>query len=802
MDSATNHLVKNVNNSGGTSATTANNRLVGNVGEAVAFTTAASAGNASVSRGGWSELHAFPNKVQDLSSANPQVSSVTVLWTTPGYDGVNGALQVGSTYYVRIASYTVPDTFSDHRLANISFSTSGVNPGDPASITLLGLNPATTYYARIWTTDGDSNVSYESNITSFTMLQNTAPPAPGSGAITASFVSSVTATYATSVGANSYLVVASTQAGLSPVWASSSTANSTATTSGLDPNTTYYVGVAACNPFCSGFTNLGSTVTLAAPAVSLTTTTVSSSTIGLVWGGNGNPSYTRYLVRSSTDNVSFISMSTVTALTKLLTDTQNGILNATTYYFEIVALNEAGLSAPPSNRITVRTPVGPVPFPPSNLAATAILLGVDVTWDALGPGQTGVGLKHYRLERSTNAGFGFVLITTTSALSYRDRPLTLGPTYYYRIQARDLASVDSAYSSTVAAVPFTLAPMEPLGVNIVPGPTTVSLSWSTTTRYGDGHLFISTAAPLADELIGYAVYRSTEGCAPSFVNIASQTATSLVDNTGGINYYYRVHSYNSVGLSTTAVTISSLGERSYYLEDCVSKVVLDANSAASLNASVNGVGDIRIDRTRLAADVHDGVFQSVAFVPMMNGVTPLTNYPMPKPARIVLAFQTAGGVPVSSTAAPAGSGVTVKNLGLFWFNGSEFKKVYGTVDPVTQTVTVESPNLGNYQIRALSRADGTVFDVSNISGRVLTPNGDGLNDVIIFTYDPGPNRESVTGRIYDVMGQYVAEMTAGQVPNTLVWDARSNGRVVGSGAYVYRISGGGKSYTGTVVVAR
>ncbi len=800
MDSATNHAVRNVNDAGGTTATTPNNRLVGNVGESVSFTTSTSGGNTI--RSGFSELHAFPNKVQDLTSASPFVSSVTVLWTTPGYDGANGALQVGSTYYIRIATYTVPDTFSDHRLADISFSTSGVNPGDAASVGFFGLLPATTYYARIWTTDGDSNVSYESNITSWTMRPNPAPPQPGSGQITAAFVSSVTATYSSSFGANSYLVVASTMNTLTPVWASSSTVLTTATPSGLDPNTTYYVGAAACNPTCSNFTDLGSTVTLAASAVSLTTTTVSSATIGLAWGGAGNPAYTRYVVRESTDNVSFISLSTVTALTKTLTDAQDGILNAATYYFEIVALNEAGTPALPSNRITARTPVGPVPSAPANLAAAAILLGVDVTWDALGPGQAGVGLLHYRLERSTNAGFGYVLVTTTTALSYRDRPLTLGPTYYYRLLARDVASVDGPYTSTVSAVPFTLAPMEPLGVSIVPGPTSVALSWSTTTRYGDGHLFISTAAPLADELIGYAVYRSTEGCAPSFVNVASQTATSLVDVTGGINYFYRVHSYNSVGLSTTAVTISSLGERSYFLDDCLSKVVLDANSAASLNASVNGVGDIRIDRTRLATDVHDGVFQSVSFVPMMNGVTPLTNYPMPKPARIVLSFQTVGGVPVSSTAAPAGSGVSVKNLGLFWFNGSEFKKVYGTVDPLSQTVTVESPNLGNYQIRALARADGTVFDVSNISGRALTPNGDGLNDVIIFTYDPGPNRETATGRVYDVMGQYVAEMTAGQVPNTLVWDARSNGRYVGSGAYIYRITGGGKSFTGTVVVAR
>ena len=147
-------------------------------------------------------------------------------------------------------------------------------------------------------------------------------------------------------------------------------------------------------------------------------------------------------------------------------------------------------------------------------------------------------------------------------------------------------------------------------------------------------------------------------------------------------------------------------------------------------------------------------------------------------------------------------GISVKNLGLYWYNGQEFKKVYGVVDPITQTVTVESPNLGKYQIRALARADGTTFDLSNISGRAITPNGDGLNDIVIFTYDPGPSNESVSGRIYDVMGAYVADMTPGLVPNTLTWNGRAGGRTVGSGAYVYSIKGGGKTYTGTIVVAR
>lgn len=798
MDGVDNHMSRNVTNSGGTSSTSTNGRLVGSVGEEVVLTTTTSGVN--VMRSGWSQVHAFPRTVTDLTPLNVGASSATLQWTTPGYDGQDGTLQVGSTYFIRVASYTVPDTFSDHRLANISFSTFGVVPGELVSIGLMGLLPGATYWARLWTTDGDSDFSYASNLSSFNLIG--APAAPSGVSIAAVNISSLTANWASSPGANSYTFIVSTATGLSPVFASSTTAASTATVTGLDPNTTFYLAVSACGTVCSAFSSLGSTITLAAPALSLSTTAVSTTTISLLWNTNGNPSNTRFAVRGSLDNVVFNTFATVTTSAVTL----NGLNPGTTYYLKVVALNHGGTEAAPSNLLAVRTPSAPPPLAPTGVTATAMLLGVRLAWDALPSAGEGAGLLHYRVSRSTSAGYGFVDVTTTTALTLKDRPLTLGVTYYYRIVARDIDAVEGPFSATVGAFPFTIAPMEPLGIKVVPAPLSVAFSWSTTTRFGDGTLFISTSAPLADELIGYGVYRSTELCAPSFVNIANlpSTTTNLVNNTGGLNYYYRIHSYNTIGLSTNAVTLSSLGERNFLLDDCVSRVVLDDATSAGLIAGANSFGDIQIDRRRVPEDVHDGVYQSVIFRPMA-GATELTNFPLPKPVRIVLHFDTVNGAPFSPVGVAAGaapSGVSVKNLGLFWYNGAEFKKVYGVVDPVTQTVTVESPNLGRYQIRALARADGPVFDVSNISGRTITPNGDGLNDIVIFTYDPGPTREAVVGRIFDIMGSFVADMTSGQVPNTLIWNGRSNGRVVGSGAYVYRIEGGGKTYTGTIVVAR
>jgi gliding motility-associated-like protein len=118
---------------------------------------------------------------------------------------------------------------------------------------------------------------------------------------------------------------------------------------------------------------------------------------------------------------------------------------------------------------------------------------------------------------------------------------------------------------------------------------------------------------------------------------------------------------------------------------------------------------------------------------------------------------------------------------------------------------VDSPNLGTYQVRAQARStSGPVFDISGVQSRVITPNGDGLNDLFVVQYDPGPDYVTPTGQIFDLRGAFVSNMVPSQAQGgySMVWDGKMNGTPVHSGVYVYRIQGGGKTFTGTVVVAR
>ena len=59
-----------------------------------------------------------------------------------------------------------------------------------------------------------------------------------------------------------------------------------------------------------------------------------------------------------------------------------------------------------------------------------------------------------------------------------------------------------------------------------------------------------------------------------------------------------------------------------------------------------------------------------------------------------------------------------------------------------------------------------------------------------------------SGKIFDLRGALIADLTLGPVANSLMWDGKSNGRVVPRGVYIYQIQAEGRTFSGTVVVIR
>ena len=100
------------------------------------------------------------------------------------------------------------------------------------------------------------------------------------------------------------------------------------------------------------------------------------------------------------------------------------------------------------------------------------------------------------------------------------------------------------------------------------------------------------------------------------------------------------------------------------------------------------------------------------------------------------------------------------------------------------------------------------FDLGKeaVHPRIFTPNGDGINDAVYFDV-ANPSLDSVVGRIYDKDGSSVADIRFDSYPSVgvdrWVWDGRDrNGNTVRAGVYIFEVSSGDRSVTGTVVVAK
>ncbi len=89
-----------------------------------------------------------------------------------------------------------------------------------------------------------------------------------------------------------------------------------------------------------------------------------------------------------------------------------------------------------------------------------------------------------------------------------------------------------------------------------------------------------------------------------------------------------------------------------------------------------------------------------------------------------------------------------------------------------------------------------------LSPKIITPNGDGINDAANFIFT-NPNNETAEGMIFDLSGCVVRENLPSTSITSLTWDGRDNsGCVVSGKVYVYQIKVAGDIFNGTVVLAK
>jgi len=184
------------------------------------------------------------------------------------------------------------------------------------------------------------------------------------------------------------------------------------------------------------------------PTIPATPTSLSSTAgnglVSLVWiGSTGATSYNVYRGTSANGE----STTAIATGVSNINYTDSTVVNNTTYYYKVAAVNVAGVS-PMSNETSATPKVVPPPTP-ANPVAQAGFGNISITWNA------SQGATSYTIYRgTTSGGEGTTAYATgiTSA-SYTDSNVTAGTTYYYKIAAVNTAGT-SAASSEVFATPL------------------------------------------------------------------------------------------------------------------------------------------------------------------------------------------------------------------------------------------------------------------------------------------------------------------------------------------------------------
>jgi titin len=315
-----------------------------------------------------------------------------------------------------------------------------------------------------------------------------------------------------------------------------------------------------------------------------------------------------------------------------------GLVNGTTYYFTVTAVNRVGEG--PASAETKAVPAT-VPGAPAGLTATAGDGQVALSWAA--PASGGAPISGYNAYVATSADFkGATKVPGGTGTAMTVTGLVNGTTYYFRVTAVNRVGEGPA-SVEAKAVPATV-PGAPVGLTATPGKSKVTLTWAAPASGGS-------------PITGYIIYQGTSpgGETGTQVNGSQVTATSytVAGLTNGTTYYFKAIAVNAVGLSPLS------GEASATLPPIVTPSTTPASSATTPTgtapASASTSAPAFAAPTGLTATPDNAQVRLSWSAPASDGGSPVISY------KVYVA--TAPGVPGSAAVVSTkGTGATVTSL--------------------------------------------------------------------------------------------------------------------------------------------
>ena len=521
------------------------------------------------------------------------------------------------------------------------------------------------------------------------------------------------------------------------------------------------------------------------------------SATSLQWSWSSVPGATSYLIYSQPGHVLLQTLSSPTTYW-----TETALSTNTTYTRVIYSSSSYGISLG-SNQDT-RSTLAAIPLGLTVTGATPST--ADLSWTD-GGNPTGT---LYSLERSLDGVIFSALTPAVSTTTASDSGLSGNTTYFYRVQAFNNDAIGSPYSLTASTQtpPSLVVPAKPNGLLVSRRGSAFSFEW---------HAVQEGVTGQAVTISQYRIdrYTAIESSAPNLTVYVPATTLTYTEAINLSTKYYRVTALavgGGVSDPSDFVDSSAAGNR-YTLapDDIATRVVVPAAMATELRKENNIYGeDLELRFVRRSQDETDTTLRSYnigAYIARTG--SEIFNFAFSKPLiSVQMGYGAALGISqtlaIHNMADRANAGSIAQIIAVYWYNGHNFLRISDPILTSSDALSVNVRALGTYQVRAARISNSFALSQGSPYPRVITPNG-AENRKVFFFFD-NPTDSEVIGTIYDIRGAKVRELHVdGQSPTTtsLVWDGHdSNGSVVPSGVYLYKITAGDAKVTGSLVVAR